>query len=146
MDSRCIHSSGVRLWNTCTGVLLISVGLLLGITALRGIEVFCLPPGHYGSSLFLNRKESLGADPLWCNWGAGAGGARVWSGGTSSSLPHPEKPHSCVKLHWLQPGAVAKEVVEGWWSCNEDVASPHSPPSLRGSRARVPGALYSSRI
>lgn len=47
--------------------------------------------------------------------------------------PIPTEPHSYTKSHWLQPGAVAEEVVERWWSCNEDGVSPHSLPSLQRS-------------
>lgn len=142
MDCRHIHCSGVKFWNPCAvaqglvgGVLLISVGLLLGITALWGTEAFCPPPGQYGSRLFLTKKESLDADTLWCYQGVGDGGARAWPGGTFSSLaPSPRSlTVSYTKSHWLQPGAVAEEVVERWWSCNEDGVSPHSLPSLQRS-------------
>lgn len=108
------------MWGLAVGVLLISVGLLLGIIALQGTETFWLPPGHYGFSLFLNKKESLGADPLRCNWGIGDKGATAWPGSAFSFL-HPE---GVSQLHKIllastrfsgQGGGGRKVIVQ--WMC-----------------------------
>lgn len=104
--------------------------LLRGITAQWGTEMFCLPPGQYGSSLFLNKKENLGADPLWCNWGAGDRGARA---GPVSLFP-PCPPKGASQLHKISLASPRR-----WWKDGGRVMNALLLPDLHpASRAVGP--------